>query len=425
MSKIKKILGRQIIDSRGNPTCEADIIFNDGSFGRGAVPSGASTGKLEALELRDNDSTNYLGKSVHKAVGNINIEISNKIDSNTSFEQESFDSFLLKLDGTANKERLGANTILALSIAFANAQANQRNMPLYQSLTTDSSYMLPTPMMNIINGGAHANNKLDFQEFMILPVGFDKVSESIRAGAEIFHTLKSLLNKQNMSTSVGDEGGFAPDINSNSEAIDIIIESISKAGYKAGENVYLALDVASSEFYKNNIYTLESENLNLSTDEFVDYLVSLRENYPIISIEDGLSEDDWEGWSKLTDKLGHNTQLVGDDLFVTNPKIFQKGIDKNIANAILIKLNQIGTITETLAAIHLAKENNYNYIISHRSGETEDVTIADLSVATSSGLIKTGSMSRSDRVAKYNQLIRIEEQLSSQIENNKLNQYLT
>ncbi len=425
MSKIKKILGRQIIDSRGNPTCEADIIFNDGSIGRGAVPSGASTGKLEALELRDNDSSKYLGKSVHKAVDNINIEISNKIDSNTSFEQESFDSFLLKLDGTANKERLGANTILALSIAFANAQANQRNMPLYQSLTTDSSYMLPTPMMNIINGGAHANNKLDFQEFMILPVGFDKVSESIRAGAEIFHTLKSLLNKQNMSTSVGDEGGFAPNINSNSEAIDIIIESISKAGYKAGENVYLALDVASSEFYKNNIYTLESENLNLSTDEFVDYLVSLRENYPIISIEDGLSEDDWEGWSKLTDKLGHNTQLVGDDLFVTNPKIFQKGIDKNIANAILIKLNQIGTITETLAAINLAKENNYNYIISHRSGETEDVTIADLSVATSSGLIKTGSMSRSDRVAKYNQLIRIEEQLSSQVENNKLDQYLT
>jgi len=260
---------------------------------------------------------------------------------------------------------------------------------------------------------------------MILPVGFDKVSESIRAGAEIFHTLKSLLNKLNMSTSVGDEGGFAPNINSNSEAIDIIIESISKAGYKAGENVYLALDVASSEFYKNNIYTLESENLNLSTDEFVDYLVSLRKNYPIISIEDGLSEDDWQGWSRLTDKLGHNTQLVGDDLFVTNPKIFQKGIDKKIANAILIKLNQIGTITETLAAINLAKENNYNYIISHRSGETEDVTIADLSVATSSGLIKTGSMSRSDRVAKYNQLIRIEEQLSSQVENNKLDQYLT
>jgi len=425
MSRIKKVLGRQIIDSRGNPTCEADIFFDDGSFGRGAVPSGASTGKLEALELRDDDSSNYFGKSVHKAVGNINNEISNKIDLNTSFNQESFDSFLLELDGTENKERLGANAILALSIAFAKAQADQRKIPLYQSLTDDSSYMLPIPMMNIINGGAHANNKLDFQEFMILPIGFDKVSESIRAGAEIFHTLKDLLNKKNMATSVGDEGGFAPNINSNSEAIDIIIESISKAGYKAGENVYLGLDVASSEFYKNNIYTLESENLNLSSDEFISYLESLRKSYPIISIEDGLSEDDWEGWSKLTDRLGHNTQLVGDDLFVTNPKIFKKGIDNNIANSILIKLNQIGSITETLASIYLARENNYNYIISHRSGETEDVTIADLSVATSSGLIKTGSMSRSDRVAKYNQLIRIEEQLTSQIDNNKLNRYLT
>jgi enolase len=424
MSKIKKILGRQIIDSRGNPTCEADIIFDDGSIGRGVAPSGASTGKLEALELRDGDPSNYLGKSVHKAIGNINIEISNKIDLSINFDQESFDSFLIELDGTDNKDRLGANAILSLSIAFAKAQANQRNIPLYQSLTNDSSYMLPIPMMNIINGGAHANNKLDFQEFMILPIGFDKVTESIRAGAEIFHTLKTLLNRKNMATSVGDEGGFAPNIHNNSEAIDIIIESISKAGYKAGENVYLGLDVASSEFYNNNIYTLKSENLNLSSDEFVSYLVSLRKNYPIISIEDGLSEDDWDGWSKLTDMLGHNTQLVGDDLFVTNPKIFQKGIDKNIANSILIKLNQIGTITETLEAIYLAKQNNYNYIISHRSGETEDVTIADLSVATSSGLIKTGSMSRSDRVAKYNQLIRIEEQLSSKIENNKLNQYL-
>ena len=425
MSKIKKILGRQIIDSRGNPTCEADIIFHDGSIGRGAVPSGASTGKLEALELRDGDPSNYLGKSVHKAIDNINIEIANEIDSNISFEQETFDSFLLQLDGTDNKERLGANTILALSIAFAKAQAKERNIPLYESLTEASSYMLPIPMMNIINGGAHANNKLDFQEFMILPIGFDKVSESIRSGAEIFHTLKTLLNKKHMATSVGDEGGFAPNINSNSEAIDIIIESISKAGYKAGENVYLALDVASSEFYNNNIYTLKSENLNLSSDEFISYLASLRKNYPIISIEDGLSEDDWDGWSKLTKQLGHNTQLVGDDLFVTNPKIFQKGIDKSIANSILIKLNQIGTITETLTAISLARENNYNYIISHRSGETEDVTIADLSVATSSGLIKTGSMSRSDRVAKYNQLIRIEERLSSKINNNKLNQYLT
>ncbi len=425
MSKIKKISGRQIIDSRGNPTCEADIILDDGTIGRGAVPSGASTGKLEALELRDGDSKNYLGKSVHKAIENINTEISGKIDSNVNFIQESFDNFLCELDGTENKGRIGANAILALSIAFAKAQARQKNIPLYQSLTNDSSYMLPIPMMNIINGGAHANNKLDFQEFMILPIGFDSMSESIRAGAEIFHTLKEILNKLNMPTSVGDEGGFAPNINSNSEAINIIIDAISKAGYTAGENIYLGLDVASSEFYENKMYSLKSENLNLSSDDFVNYLVSLRNDYPIISIEDGLSEDDWEGWSKLTDKLGDNTQLVGDDLFVTNPKIFQKGIDKNIANSILIKLNQIGTITETLRAIYLARENNYNYIISHRSGETEDVTIADLSVATSSGLIKTGSMSRSDRVAKYNQLIRIEEQLSSKTHNDKLDKYLS
>jgi enolase len=284
--------------------------------------------------------------------------------------------------------------------------------------------MLPIPMMNIINGGAHANNKLDFQEFMILPIGFDKISESIRAGAEIFHTLKDLLNRLNMPTSVGDEGGFAPNINSNSEAINIIIDAISKAGYKPGENIYLGLDVASSEFYENGTYTLKSEELRLNSNEFVDYLSSLRQDYPIISIEDGLSEDDWQGWASLTNKLGHNTQLVGDDLFVTNPSIFQKGIDNKIANSILIKLNQIGTISETLRAIYLARQNNYNYIISHRSGETEDVTIADLSVATSSGLIKTGSMSRSDRVAKYNQLIRIEEQLSSKIDNNKLDKYL-
>jgi enolase len=424
MSKIKKILGRQIIDSRGNPTCEADIILDDGVIGRGAVPSGASTGKLEALELRDGDSNNYLGRSVLKAIDNINTEISKEIDSKINFTQESFDNFLIDLDGTDNKGRLGANAILALSIAFANSQANQNNIPLYQSLTDDSSYMLPIPMMNIINGGAHANNKLDFQEFMILPIGFDKISESIRAGAEIFHTLKDLLNRLNMPTSVGDEGGFAPNINSNSEAINIIIDAISKAGYKPGENIYLGLDVASSEFYENGTYTLKSEELRLNSNEFVDYLSSLRQDYPIISIEDGLSEDDWQGWASLTNKLGHNTQLVGDDLFVTNPSIFQKGIDNKIANSILIKLNQIGTISETLRAIYLARQNNYNYIISHRSGETEDVTIADLSVATSSGLIKTGSMSRSDRVAKYNQLIRIEEQLSSKIDNNKLDKYL-
>ena len=424
MLKIKKIVGRQIIDSRGNPTCEADIILNDGTLGRGAVPSGASTGTLEAIEIRDNDPKVYLGKSVNEAVKNINYVISGEINASTSFDQESFDKFLIDLDGTPNKERLGANAILALSIAFAKAQANKKNIQLYESLTNESSYMLPIPMMNIINGGAHANNKLDFQEFMILPIGFDKITESIRAGAEIFHTLKNALNKMNMPTSVGDEGGFAPNLNSNSEAIEIILDSISKAGYNPGKDIYLGLDVASSEFYKNDAYVLESENLKLSTDEFINYLSKLRSDYPIISIEDGLAEDDWLGWEKLTKILGSNTQLVGDDLFVTNPKIFKKGIQQNIANSILIKLNQIGTITETLEAIALAKDNDYNYIISHRSGETEDVTIADLSVATSSGLIKTGSMSRSDRVAKYNQLIRIEENIGTQTINNKLEKYL-
>jgi len=424
MFRIKKIIGRQIIDSRGNPTCEADIILDDGTLGRGAVPSGASTGKLEAIEIRDNDPDLYFGKSVNKAVNNINHVISAEINASTAFDQESFDKFLIELDGTSNKERLGANTILALSIAFAKAIANKNNIQLYQSLTEDSSYMLPIPMMNIINGGAHANNKLDFQEFMILPIGFDKITESIRAGAEIFHTLKNALNKINMPTSVGDEGGFAPNLNSNSEAIDIILDSISKAGYKPGKDIYLGLDVASSEFYEGGAYVLESENLKLSSDEFISYLCKLRSDYPIISIEDGLAEDDWPGWEKLTKRLGTNTQLVGDDLFVTNPKIFKKGIQKDIANSILIKLNQIGTITETLEAITLARDNNYNYIISHRSGETEDVTIADLSVATSSGLIKTGSMSRSDRVAKYNQLIRIEENIGTQTVNDKLDKYL-
>jgi len=424
MLKIKKIFGRQIIDSRGNPTCEADIVLDDGTIGRGAVPSGASTGKLEALELRDKDPSIYLGKSVNNAINNINNVISSKISLDTEYDQSSFDNFLIEFDGTNNKERLGANAILALSIAFANAKANKLNIPLYQSLTEESSYMLPIPMMNIINGGAHANNKLDFQEFMILPVGFEKITDSIRAGAEIFHTLKDALNKLNMPTSVGDEGGFAPNLNSNSEAIDIILDSISKAGYNPGKDVYLALDVASSEFYDNNVYSLVSENLKLTSDEFINYLVKLRNDYPIISIEDGLAEDDWLGWEKLTKELGSNTQLVGDDLFVTNPKIFNKGIQKNIANSILIKLNQIGTITETLEAIKMAKDNNYNYIISHRSGETEDVTIADLAVATSSGLIKTGSMSRSDRVAKYNQLIRIEENIVKHVVNNKLDKYL-
>ena len=425
MIKIKQIKGRQIIDSRGNPTCEADVLLDSGILGRGAVPSGASTGKLEALELRDNNEEDYHGKSVLKAVHNINFDIASNIDVNKEYNQESFDQYLIDLDGTPNKERLGANAILAVSIAFAKANALSNKLPLYQSLTQDSSYMLPIPMMNIINGGCHANNKLDFQEFMILPVGFDLVSSSIKAGAEIFHTLKSLLDKLKMSTSVGDEGGFAPNINGNTEALDIILESISKSGYKAGEDIYLALDVASSEFYKNGYYELASENLKLNSQEFIEYLSDLRSNYPIISIEDGIAEDDWEGWLSLTNKLGSSTQLVGDDLFVTNPSIFKKGIEKKIANSILIKLNQIGTITETLEAIRLAKENDYNYIISHRSGETEDVTISDLAVATSSGLIKTGSMSRSDRVAKYNQLLRIEEELPTLIQNDKLNKYIS
>ena len=423
MNKIKKIIGRQIIDSRGNPTCEADVILENGTVGRGAVPSGASTGKLEALELRDNNANDYHGKSVLNAISNINLEISSKIDPNYGFTQESFDHFLIDLDGTPNKERLGANAILAASIAFAKATALSRNIPLYQSLTDESSYMLPIPMMNIINGGCHANNRLDFQEFMILPIGFDLISSSIKAGAEIFHSLRKSLDKLKMSTAVGDEGGFAPDLDGNREAIELILESISKAGYKPGEDIFLALDVASSEFYNNGHYELASENLSLTSSEFIKYLTNLRADYPIISIEDGIAEDDWDGWFDLTKELGMNTQLVGDDLFVTNPDIFKKGIEKKIANSILIKLNQIGTITETLDAINLAKENDYNFIISHRSGETEDVTIADLAVATSSGLIKTGSMSRSDRVAKYNQLIRIEEELATLVPNNKLSKY--
>ena len=423
MNKIKKIIGRQIIDSRGNPTCEADVILENGIVGRGAVPSGASTGKLEALELRDNNADDYDGKSVLNAISNINLEISSKIDPNYGFTQESFDHFLIDLDGTPNKERLGANAILAASIAFAKATASSKNIPLYQSLTDESSYMLPIPMMNIINGGCHANNRLDFQEFMILPIGFDLISSSIKAGAEIFHSLRKSLDKLKMSTAVGDEGGFAPDLGGNREAIELILESISKAGYKPGEDIFLALDVASSEFYNNGHYELASENLSLTSSEFIKYLANLRADYPIISIEDGIAEDDWDGWFDLTKELGMNTQLVGDDLFVTNPDIFKKGIEKKIANSILIKLNQIGTITETLDAINLAKENDYNFIISHRSGETEDVTIADLAVATSSGLIKTGSMSRSDRVAKYNQLIRIEEELATLVPNNKLSKY--
>tara|TARA_B100000029_G_scaffold264069_1_gene260222 strand:+ start:4039 stop:5319 length:1281 start_codon:yes stop_codon:yes gene_type:complete len=411
LSKIKKISGRQIIDSRGNPTIEANLTFDSGITGRGMSPSGASTGKLEALELRDNDNSIYLGKSVLKAVNNINTTISNNFDTNFDYDQSSFDKFLIDSDGTENKSNYGANAILALSLAFAHANANEKNQPLYKSFTRQQNYTLPVPLMNIINGGAHANNNLDFQEFMILPIGFKTFSESLRAGVETFHTLKEILNKKGMSTSVGDEGGFAPNVKDNEEALNLLLEAINQAGYIPGENIYLGLDVASSEFYSNGAYTLNSINKTLKSDELSNYLEDLCDKYPIISIEDGMAEDDWDGWRMLTKSLGEKVQLVGDDIFVTNPEILMKGIDEKVANSILIKLNQIGTVTETLNTIELARKHDYNYIISHRSGETEDVTIADLSVATFSGQIKTGSLSRSDRTSKYNQLLRIEEDI--------------
>ena len=408
MNKIINLKARQILDSRGNPTVEAEITMEGGAIGRGISPSGASTGILEALELRDGNEE-YMGKSVYNAVDNINIGIKKSVI-NQIFEQQTLDNLLIDLDGTDNKQNLGANALLAVSLAFAHARANVLNIPLYKTFSDNGDFSLPVPMMNIINGGAHANNTLDFQEFMILPIGFDSFSASLRAGVEIFHSLKNNLNKRSLATSVGDEGGFAPNIATNSEALDIIMESIHQSGYRSGQEVFLGLDVASSEFYKDGKYIM-SDGLTYDNQGFCSYLESLCDNYPIISIEDGMSEDDWEGWAILTNKLGNKIQLVGDDIFVTNKKIFKEGISKEVANAILIKFNQIGTVTETLDTIKLAKDNNYNYIISHRSGETEDVTIADMSVGTSSGQIKTGSLSRSDRVAKYNQLLRIEEQI--------------
>ncbi len=408
MNKIINLKARQILDSRGNPTVEAEITLEGDAIGRGISPSGASTGILEALELRDGNEE-YMGKSVYNAVDNINIDIKKSVV-NQLFEQHTLDNLLIDLDGTDNKQNLGANALLAVSLAFAHARANVLNIPLYRTFSENGDFSLPVPMMNIINGGAHANNTLDFQEFMILPIGFDSFSASLRAGVEIFHNLKNNLNKRALATSVGDEGGFAPNIATNSEALDIIMESIHHSGYQSGQEVFLGLDVASSEFHKDGKYIM-SDGLTYDNQGFCSYLESLCDNYPIISIEDGMSEDDWEGWSILTNKLGNKIQLVGDDIFVTNKKIFKEGINKKVANAILIKFNQIGTVTETLDTIKLAKDNNYNYIISHRSGETEDVTIADMSVGTSSGQIKTGSLSRSDRVAKYNQLLRIEEQI--------------
>ncbi|VAW53767.1 Enolase [hydrothermal vent metagenome] len=412
MSNITKIHAREILDSRGNPTLEAEITLANGAFGRAAVPSGASTGVREALELRDGDKTRYMGKGVSKAVNNVNTEISDTLVGMDGQDQKALDTKMIQLDGTSTKERLGANALLAVSLAASHAAANENNEALYMHLG-DGNYKMPVPMMNIINGGEHADNSVDLQEFMILPVGAPNFKEALRYGAEVFHTLRSVLSARGMTTTVGDEGGFAPNLSSNEEAIEVILEAIDKAGFKAGEDIYLGLDAASSEFYKDGIYTLGSEGKSFNSQEFTDYLAGWCDQYPIISVEDGLDEGDWEGWAYMTQKLGDKVQLVGDDLFVTNTAILQEGIDKNIANSILIKFNQIGTLTETLNAINMAHNAGYTSVISHRSGETEDSTIADLCVATCAGQIKTGSLSRSDRIAKYNQLLRIEEALGS------------
>lgn len=414
MTTIRSIHAREILDSRGNPTLEAEVTLEDGSFGRAAVPSGASTGTKEAVELRDGDKTRYLGKGVRNAVNNVNTTIATALKGIDAADQEGLDRRLIDLDGTENKGRLGANALLAVSMANAHAAAAANKQALWQYLSKGSTDVsLPVPMMNIINGGAHADNNVDFQEFMVLPVGFTSFSEALRAGTEIFHSLKSVLKGHGLSTAVGDEGGFAPDFRSNVEALDTILEAIGKAGYTAGEDVLLGLDVASSEFYENGKYNLVGENKRLTSEQFVDFLADWAAQYPIITIEDGLAENDWAGWKLLTDRIGKKVQLVGDDLFVTNPKIFKEGIESGTANAILIKVNQIGTLTETLEAIAMAHHANYAAVVSHRSGETEDTTIADIAVATTATQIKTGSLCRSDRVAKYNQLLRIEEALGA------------
>jgi enolase len=411
MTTITRIHAREILDSRGNPTLEAEVTLADGSFGRALVPSGASTGSKEAVELRDGDRTRYLGKGVLKAVANVNGPIAQALQGFDAADQAALDRRLIDLDGTENKGRLGANALLGVSLANAHALAASKKMPLWQHLANGREVVLPVPMMNIINGGAHADNNVDLQEFMVLPVGFDSFAESLRAGTEIFHALKSVLKGRGLSTAVGDEGGFAPDLRSNSEALDTILEAIGKAGYKAGDDVLLGLDVAASEFFDNGKYHLVGEGKRLTSEQFVDFLAGWAAQYPIVTIEDGMDEGDWNGWKLLTEKLGSKVQLVGDDLFVTNPKIFREGIDQGVANAILIKGNQIGTLTETLEAIAMADAAHYAAVISHRSGETEDTTIADIAVATTATQIKTGSLCRSDRVAKYNQLLRIEEQL--------------
>ncbi|RST55217.1 phosphopyruvate hydratase [Variovorax sp. MHTC-1] len=411
MSAIVDIVGREILDSRGNPTVECDVLLESGTMGRAAVPSGASTGSREAIELRDGDKSRYLGKGVLKAVENINTEISEAVLGLDASEQAFLDRTLNDLDGTDNKGRLGANATLAVSMAVARAAAEESGLPLYRYFGGMGGMQLPVPMMNVINGGAHANNSLDLQEFMIIPVGATSFREAVRYGAEVFHALKKILGDRGISTAVGDEGGFAPSVENHEAAIQLILEAIDKAGYTAGTQIALGLDCAASEFYKDGHYVLSGENLTLSAGNWIDMLATWVDKYPIISIEDGMHEGDWDGWKMLTERLGKRVQLVGDDLFVTNTKILQEGIDKGIANSILIKINQIGTLTETFAAIEMAKRAGYTAVISHRSGETEDSTIADIAVGTNAGQIKTGSLSRSDRIAKYNQLLRIEEDL--------------
>jgi len=413
MSDISEVKGREIIDSRGNPTVEAEVTLSSGAVGRAAVPSGASTGSREAVELRDGDSKRFGGKGVSRAVNNINTVIREAVLGKDAGAQAEIDRLMIDLDGTDNKGRLGANALLAVSLANAHAVARDLGVGLYQLLGSGSSYQMPVPMMNIINGGVHADNSVDLQEFMILPVGADSLREAVRYGTEVFHSLASVLKSRGLNTAVGDEGGFAPDLASNEAAIEVILEAIDKAGFSAGKDIYLGLDAASSEFYRDGQYVLASEGRQFSAAEFTEYLAGWVDQYPIITIEDGLDESDWDGWKLLTERLGDKVQLVGDDLFVTNTTIFKQGIDNHIANSILIKPNQIGTLTETLDAIRMADEAGYSAVVSHRSGETEDVTIADIAVATTATQIKTGSLSRSDRVAKYNQLMRIEEELGN------------
>ena len=413
MVKIEKVFAREILDSRGNPTLEADVVLSDGSFGRAAVPSGASTGKHEAVELRDNDDSRYLGKGVLKAVNNVNKHIAENLIGVDASNQRVIDSIMIQLDKTENKSNLGANAILGVSLAVSKAMAVSKNTPLYEYIGDNKSCTLPVPMMNIINGGEHADNKIDVQEFMIMPVGAKSFSEALRCGAEIFHSLKLRLMSDGHNTNVGDEGGFAPNLDGSKEALEYIMQSIIDAGYKPGEDVYLAMDVASTEFYDGTHYKLKGENKVLTSSQMVDYLYDLTINYPIVSIEDGMSEDDWDGWVALNNKLGSTCQLVGDDLFVTNQKRLQTGIDLKAANSILVKVNQIGTLSETLDAVNLAHSAGMTAVMSHRSGETADTTISDLAVATNCGQIKTGSLARSDRLAKYNQLLRIEEQLGT------------